>query len=61
MFVLPYRLTGAGLACLLVSAELLTHRDLSTATALTIAQTALATCTQQGYRVSVTVVGRTAR
>ncbi len=61
MFVLPYRLTGAGLACLLVapaSAELLTHRDLSTATALTIAQTALATCTQQGYRVSVTVVGR---
>jgi uncharacterized protein GlcG (DUF336 family) len=31
---------------------------LSTATALTIAQTALATCTQQGYRVSVTVVGR---
>jgi uncharacterized protein GlcG (DUF336 family) len=61
MSVLPYRLTGAGLACLLVapaSAQLLTHRDLSTATALTIAQTALATCTQQGYRVSVTVVGR---
>ena len=41
-------------------AQLITHRDLSAAMALTIAQTALATCTANGYRVSVTVVGRNA-
>jgi uncharacterized protein GlcG (DUF336 family) len=39
-------------------AQLLSHKDLSAATALTIAQTALDTCTKQGYRVSVHVVGR---
>ena len=40
------------------SAELLTHKDLSLATALTIATTAAETCKGQGYRVSVAVVGR---
>ncbi|MGO9673446.1 MAG: GlcG/HbpS family heme-binding protein [Methylocella sp.] len=39
-------------------AELLTEKSLSTAVALTIAQTAYETCAQQGYHVSVHVVGR---
>ena len=41
------------------SAQLLSHKDLSLATALTIATTAAETCKGQSYRVSVTVVGRT--
>src|SRR5690349_5737151 len=41
------------------SAELLARKDLSLATALAIAQTAYEHCTAQGYRVSVTIVGRT--
>jgi uncharacterized protein GlcG (DUF336 family) len=56
------RLSAAGLACVLASpagAQLLARKDLSASTALTIAQTALETCSKQGYRVSVTVVGRT--
>jgi uncharacterized protein GlcG (DUF336 family) len=40
--------------------QLITHRDLSLAMALTIAQTAMASCTANGYRVSVTVMGRNA-
>jgi uncharacterized protein GlcG (DUF336 family) len=40
------------------SAQLLTHKDLSLATALTIATTAIETCKGQGYRVSATIVGR---
>src|SRR5437667_2574012 len=40
------------------SAQLLTHKDLSLATALTIATTAIETCKGNGYRVSATVVGR---
>jgi uncharacterized protein GlcG (DUF336 family) len=54
-------LAGIGLACALAtpaSAQLITHRDLSASVALAIAQTALETCTNQGYRVSATVVGR---
>src|ERR1700692_4565641 len=39
-------------------AQLLNHKDLSMATALTIASTAIETCKGQGYRVSATVVGR---
>lgn len=39
-------------------AELLQHKDVSAAMALTIAQTAIATCKANGYDVSVTVVGR---
>jgi uncharacterized protein GlcG (DUF336 family) len=55
------RLVGIGLACALASpasAQLLTHKDLSAGLAVTIAQTAMATCTANGYRVSATVVGR---
>jgi uncharacterized protein GlcG (DUF336 family) len=61
MSVLLYRLAGVGLACALVapaSAQLLARKDLSAAMALTIAQATMATCTANGYRVSVTVVGR---
>jgi uncharacterized protein GlcG (DUF336 family) len=55
------RLAGVGLAAILAtpaSAQLLEHKDLSLATALAIATTAAETCKGQGYRVSVTVVGR---
>ena len=58
---LVYGLIGAGVACALAtpaSAQLLTRKDLSLATALAIAQTAHDTCKAQGYRVSVAVVGR---
>jgi uncharacterized protein GlcG (DUF336 family) len=61
MCVVVYRLAGIGLACALVvpaNAQLLARKDLSAATALTIAQTTIATCTANGYSVSVTVVGR---
>jgi uncharacterized protein GlcG (DUF336 family) len=61
MSVVSYRLAAVGLACALVtpaSAQLLARKDLSANMALTIAQTAMATCTANGYRVSVTVVGR---
>ncbi len=61
MSVALYRLAGIGLACALAapaSAQLLARKDLSANTALTIAQTAIATCTASGYRVSATVVGR---
>src|SRR5215470_18072563 len=40
------------------SAQLLAHKDLSLATALTIATTAIETCKSNGYRVSSTIVGR---
>jgi uncharacterized protein GlcG (DUF336 family) len=43
-----------------VQAQLITHRDLSATMALTIAQTAMATCTANGYHVSVAVLGRDA-
>ena len=61
MSLVLYRLAGIGLACALVapaSAQLLARKDLSAATALTIAQTAIDTCTANGYRVSATIVGR---
>ena len=59
---MPPSLLGRALAVLCViatpaSAELLTQKLLSTPLALTIAQTAYETCTQQGHHVSVTVVG----
>jgi len=50
-----------GLVCPLISlasAQLLTEKSLSTAMAIAIAQTALETCTKQGYHVSVNVLGR---
>jgi uncharacterized protein GlcG (DUF336 family) len=40
------------------SAQLLTHEDLTASIAFTIAETAIATCSANGYKVSVTVVGR---
>jgi len=54
-------LAAAGLAASLSSAthaQLLVRKDLSLATALTIATTAIETCKTNGYAVSVTVVGR---
>jgi uncharacterized protein GlcG (DUF336 family) len=60
-----YRLACAGLGAWIAgalaapaSAQLLDHKDLSLATALTIATTAADTCKAEGNRVSVTVVGR---
>ena len=55
------RLATVGLVCVLVSpasAQLVTQRSLSAVTSMTIAQTALETCTRQGYHVSVHVLGR---
>jgi uncharacterized protein GlcG (DUF336 family) len=40
------------------SAQLLSHKDLSTSIAFTIAETTIETCKANGYAVSVTVVGR---
>jgi len=54
-------LAGIGLVTALTSpasAQLLNHKDLSLATALTIATTAIETCKGNGYRVSATIVGR---
>ena len=56
------RLVAVAFACALAtpaSADLLARKDLSLATALTLATTAAETCKAKGYRVSVTVVGRT--
>jgi uncharacterized protein GlcG (DUF336 family) len=53
--------TAVGVACILASsasAQLLARKDLSANIAVTIAQTAMATCNANGYRVSATVVGR---
>src|SRR2546428_10333737 len=55
------RLVAVLCVCAVVTpagAELLARKDLSLATALTIATTAAETCKAQGQRVSVTVVGR---
>jgi uncharacterized protein GlcG (DUF336 family) len=52
---------AASLACAIAlpaSAELLNEKSLSTTVALAIAQTAYDSCAQQGYHVSVHVVGR---
>ena len=57
------RLALAGVAVALgapAHAQLITHKDLSAAMALSIAQTALTTCVGNGYHVSVTVLGRDA-
>jgi uncharacterized protein GlcG (DUF336 family) len=48
----------AGALAMPAGAQLLTQRSLSAGTAMTIAETALATCTKQGYHVSVHVLGR---
>ena len=46
------------LAALPAQAQLLTHKDVSLAIAMTIAQTAMEKCTAQGYGISVVVVDR---
>jgi uncharacterized protein GlcG (DUF336 family) len=48
----------AGLIALPAQAQLLTHKDLSLAIAMTIAQTAMEKCTAQGYGISIVVVDR---
>ena len=56
-----HHLVGAALACVLATsanAQLLQHKDLSSAVATTIALTAVDACKAQGYNVSVHVVGR---
>jgi uncharacterized protein GlcG (DUF336 family) len=50
--------TGAGALTAPANAQLLSHKDLTAAIAMTIAQTAIETCKTNGYAVSVTVVGR---
>jgi uncharacterized protein GlcG (DUF336 family) len=52
---------SSALACGLAgsaNAQLMTHKDLSLAMANQIAETAINTCKQQGYNVSVNVLGR---
>ena len=44
---------------LTASAQLTTHKDLTTGLAMTMAETAIQTCKAQGYNVSANVVGRT--
>src|SRR6266480_8081407 len=51
-------LTIGCLSAVPASAELLAHKDLSAAMAITIAQTAIEVCKTNGYSVSATVVGR---
>jgi len=63
MFKSAYSIAGVSLAVVFsvavpASAQLLTHKDLSVATATTIAMTAIDTCKSQGYNVSANVLGR---
>ena len=53
-------LAGLGLVAMAqpASAQLLQHKDLTAGMAMTMAETALASCKANGYAVSVTVVGR---
>jgi uncharacterized protein GlcG (DUF336 family) len=48
----------AGLIAAPAEAQILTHKDLSLALAMTIAQAAMEKCTAQGYGISVVVVDR---
>lgn len=60
MHILP-SVAAIALACGLAvpaQAQLLSHKDLSAGMAFTMAETAIATCTANGHKVSVTVVGR---
>jgi len=61
MSAYSYRVAAVVVACALAapaSAQLLNQKNLSSAMAMTIAQTAIDTCKTNGYAVSVTVVGR---
>jgi uncharacterized protein GlcG (DUF336 family) len=55
-FLIGLALAGALAAP--AQAQLLTHKDLSLAVAMTIAETAMEKCTAEGYGVSVVVVDR---
>ena len=48
----------AGMLAVPAAGQLLTQKSLSAGMAMAIAQTALETCTKQGYNVSVHVLGR---
>jgi uncharacterized protein GlcG (DUF336 family) len=56
LFVTGFALIGISAGA--VNAQLVTHKDLSVTTAVTIAQTAVQTCKAQGYNVSAHVLGR---
>ena len=63
MFKSAHIIAGLSLASALTcagsaNAQLVTNKDLTLAIALTMAQTAIQTCTSQGYRVSAHVLGR---
>ena len=62
MFVPRFATLAAGavltFAAAPAPAQLLEHKDLTAAIAMTIAQTAIETCRANGYAVSATVVGR---
>jgi uncharacterized protein GlcG (DUF336 family) len=58
-FIVGLGIVGLGVVCAgTADAQLLARKDLSLATALTIATTGAEMCKGQGYTVSVTVVGR---
>ena len=58
-FIVGLGIVGLGVVCAGgADAQLLARKDLSLATALTIATTGAEMCKGQGYTVSVTVVGR---
>jgi uncharacterized protein GlcG (DUF336 family) len=65
MSKIAYRVVGISLAAAFAgglagsaNAQLATHKDLTAAMALTMAETAVTTCKAQGYNVSVHVLGR---
>ena len=61
--MIAYRLAGIALAVAVAApaqAQLVARKDLSLATALTIATTAVETCKANGYATSVAVLGRNA-
>jgi len=60
-----FRIAGISLAAAFAcgiagsaNAQLVTHKDISTAMAMTMAETAIATCKTNGYAVSANVLGR---
>jgi uncharacterized protein GlcG (DUF336 family) len=56
--LVPLALAASCLLAVPASAQLLAHKDITAEMAVTIAQTAIATCKANGYAVSSTVVGR---
>jgi uncharacterized protein GlcG (DUF336 family) len=61
MLKIAYGAAGIALASLLAgsaNAQLMAHKDISLAMAVTMAKTAIETCKGNGYNVSVNVLGR---